>query len=136
MLDYDNVKPDIFFSEIAIPKVSGIEGIKFFRKKDRTVKIVILSDQSDFHVIKKALENRTNGYLTKPITKKYFHKAFDSLKCEGSAMSNDIVSKFISKFHGKSYQFFSEREKLIIVICVEKLLTKQSQTIYLLPQVP
>ena len=114
LLDYDNVKPDTIFSEIALSEISGIEGIRFFRKKDRTVKIVILSDQSDFHVIKKTFENRANGYLTKPIAKKHFHNALDSLKHEGSTMSNDIVSKFISKFHRKLYQFISERENQII----------------------
>ena len=114
LLDYENVMPDIIFSEISIPEMNGIEGIRFFRKKDRNVKIIMLSDQSDFEVIKKAFKNGANGFLTRPVCKKRLHNALDSIKYEGATMSNDIVNKVISNFHRKSYQFFSERENQIV----------------------
>lgn len=114
LLDYENVKPDIIFSEISMQEINGIEGIRFFRKKDRNVKIIILSDQTVYDVINKALKKGADGYLTKPVTKKCLNDALDSIKDHGSAMSNDIVNMVISKFHKKSYQFFSERENQII----------------------
>ncbi|MGB5226611.1 MAG: response regulator transcription factor, partial [Eudoraea sp.] len=92
----------------------GIEGIRLFRKKDPEVKILMISAQNDFEIIKKAFKNQANGYLTKPVTKKRMFNALNSLKFEGATMSNDIVKKVISMFHRKSYHNFSERENQII----------------------
>ena len=33
---------------------------------------------------------------------------------DGATMSNDIISKIISKFQRKSYDFFSERENQVV----------------------
>jgi DNA-binding NarL/FixJ family response regulator len=112
--DYDNVMPDIIVSEVRLPELNGIEGIRFFRKRDRNVKIIMISDQSDFEVIKKAFKNGANGYLTRPVSNERLHNALNSIKNEGAAMSNDIIKKVISNFHRKSYQFFSERENQIV----------------------
>ncbi|MCK5440802.1 MAG: response regulator transcription factor [Maribacter sp.] len=112
--DYDNVMPDIIISEVFLRELDGIEGIRFFRKRDRNVKIIMISDQSDFEIIKKAFKSGANGYLTRPVSNDRLHNALNSIKNEGAAMSNDIVKKVISNFHRKSYQFFSERENQIV----------------------
>jgi len=112
--DFDTVLPDIIVSEVSMPEVCGIEGIRLFRKKEPDVKIIMISAQNDFEIIKKAFKNQANGYLTKPVTKKRMYNALNSIKFEGATMSNDIVKKVISMFHRKSYHNFSERENQII----------------------
>ncbi|WP_411031889.1 response regulator [Spongiimicrobium sp. 3-5] len=114
LLDYDNAMPDIIVSEASLPDIFGIRGIRLFRKKDPDVKIIMVSEQSDFEVVKKAFKNGANGYLTKPVSKKRLHHALNSIKYEGAAMSNDIAKKVISMFRRKSYKSFSERENQII----------------------
>lgn len=112
--DFAKVRPDIIVSEVSMPNVPGIEGILSFRKKDRDIKIIMISDQTDFGLIKRAFKNGANGYITKPVTKKRLYHALNAIKYEGAAMSNDIVKKVISDFHRRSYVFFSERENQII----------------------
>ncbi len=112
--EYDDLLPDIIVSEVSMPEVCGIQGIRMFRKKDPDVKIIMISAQNDFEIIKKAFKNRANGYLTKPVTKKRLYNALNSIKYEGATMSNDIVKAVISMFHRKSYSNFSERENQII----------------------
>ena len=112
--NYDAVKPDIIVSEVNMPEISGIEGIRLFRKKDPDVKIIMVSDESDFDFIKNAFKNGANGYMTKPINEKRFYNALDSIRHEGAAMSNDIAKKVISMFQRKSYKSFSDRENQII----------------------
>ena len=68
--DFDHVQPDIIVSEVSMPNVCGIDGIRLFRKKDPEVKIIMISEQNDFELIKNAFKNRAKGYLTKPVTKK------------------------------------------------------------------
>ena len=112
--DYDDLLPDIIVSEVSMPNVCGIQGIGMFRKKDPDVKIIMISAQNGFEVIKRAFKNRANGYLTKPVTRKRLYNALNSIKFEGATMSNDIVKAVISMFHRKSYNNFSERENQII----------------------
>lgn len=114
LLDYEDVQPDIILLEVRDSEIDGLNGIRLFRKKDRHIKILMISNNSDFDVIKKAFRNGANGYLTKPINKKRLHRALNSIKFEGAAMSRDIVQKVISNFQVKSYNFFSERENQII----------------------
>lgn len=114
LLAFHELAPDIIISEIEIPDIGGIEAIQHFRKLDETVKIIILSTQSDFELVKKAFKNRANGYLTKPVSKERLHAALDAIQFEGAAMSNDIVKKVIGMFHRKSYRSFSPRENQII----------------------
>ncbi|SDL85119.1 response regulator transcription factor [Kriegella aquimaris] len=112
--NYDTIKPDIIVSEVNMPEITGIEGIRLFRKKDPNVKIIMVSDESDFDFIKNAFKNGANGYMTKPINGKRLYNALDSIRHEGAAMSNDIAKKVISMFQRKSYKSFSERENQII----------------------
>ena len=114
LADYKNVLPDIIVSEVALPDMCGIEGIKLFRKKDPTVKVIMISAFIDLENIKKAFKHMANGYLTKPINKDSLHHALNSIKYEGATMSNDIVKKVISMFQRKYYDEFSERENQII----------------------
>ena len=53
LADYDSIRPDIVFSEVELPDTSGIEGIQLFRKKDADVKIIMLSKNKDFDMVKK-----------------------------------------------------------------------------------
>ncbi|MBC6998469.1 response regulator transcription factor [Cytophaga sp. FL35] len=112
--NYDEARPDIIFSEVELPDVSGIEGIQLLRKKDQEVKIIMLSTIKDFDMVKKAFKKSANGYLSKPVNERTLYNALDSIKSNGSTMSNDIVSQIISKFQGKSYSLFSERENQVV----------------------
>ncbi len=114
LADYDRVRPDIILSEVSLPKVGGIEGIPLFRKKDPEVKIIMISVENDFEIIRSAFKNMANGYLSKPISTKRLHHALDSVKYEGAIISNDIARKVISMFQRKSYEFFSDRENQIV----------------------
>lgn len=114
LAEFDLVKPDIIVSEVKLPEVGGIEGIPLFRKKDPDVKIILISAENDFEIIRSAFQNSANGYLSKPISTKRLHHALDSVKYEGAIISNDIARKVISMFQRKSYDFFSERENQIV----------------------
>lgn len=114
LAEYDDLKPDIIFSEVDLPNECGIESIQHFRKKDPNVKIIMLSVQNDFELVKKAFKNTANGYLSKPISDRTLYNALDSIESEGTAISNDIISKIISKFQPKSYDFFSKRENQVV----------------------
>ncbi|NHF59832.1 response regulator transcription factor [Flavobacteriaceae bacterium TP-CH-4] len=114
LTDFEKVAPDIIFSEVALQDECGIEGIEHLRNKDPHVKIIMLSAQNDFELVKTAFKKSANGYLTKPVDERTLYNALDSIKCEGATISNDIAKKVISMFQRKSYDFLSERENQVI----------------------
>lgn len=114
LINYEDTFPDIIVSEVALPQIDGIEGIRLFRRKDPEIKIIMISRQNDDELVKKAFKYGAVGYLSKPVGKKDLYRALNSIKYEGAAMSNDIAKKVISMFRTTSYHFFSERENQII----------------------
>ncbi|MFC3973392.1 response regulator transcription factor [Maribacter confluentis] len=112
--DFKHTRPQIVLSEIDLDDINGIDAIKLFRKKNWGINIIMFSEINDFEVIKKAFKKGANGYLTKPLTLDKLEHALSSIEKEGAAMSNDIVKKFISNFHKRTFAFFSERENQIV----------------------
>ncbi|WP_047244887.1 response regulator transcription factor [Maribacter thermophilus] len=112
--DFRRSAPDIIISEVDLNGIGGIDAIKSFRRKDWNVKIIMISENNDFEIIKKSFKRGANGYLTKPLTADKLSHALYSIKEEGATLSNDIVKQVISTFHRKSFNFFSERENQII----------------------
>ena len=111
---FKGIKPDIVVSEVFLGTLCGIESIKYFKRKDWGVKIIMISEINDFEVIKKAFKYGANGYLTKPMNAEKLYYALTCIKEEGAAMSNDIVEKVIANLRGKSFKLFSERENQIV----------------------
>lgn len=112
--EFESIKPHIIVSEVTLPIVNGIEGIKLFLKKDAQVNIIMASTSNDFEIIKKAFKYGANGFLTKTVTQKRLYHALNSIKNEGAVIGNDIAKKIISMFQPKTYHSFSERENQII----------------------
>ena len=80
---------DIVFCDINMPEINGIDLIKKIKKTNSECKVIIISMYTEKNVIKKALENNADGYLTKNC----------SIKDIKTAISNSYSSekKFISK---------------------------------------
>ncbi|WP_276390966.1 response regulator transcription factor [Eudoraea chungangensis] len=112
--EFELTKPDIIVSEVNLPEVNGIDGIQMFRKKDPNVKIIMVSAENDYEVIKNAFKSMVNGYLAKPVSIKGLYHALNSIKYEGAVIGNDIAKKVIAMFQRKNYKSFSERENQII----------------------
>ena len=114
LFEYETIQPDIIVSEVNLPIVNGIEGLKRFRKLDADVKIIMISQQPSFEMIKKAFKNGANGFLIKPFSCERLNHALNSVKNEGAVIGNEAAKMIISTFRPKSYQSFSERENQII----------------------
>ncbi|AKA36514.1 response regulator transcription factor [Flagellimonas lutaonensis] len=114
LYDMGRSMPDIIISEVSLSGISGLEGIEHLRKRDASIKILIMSQQSDFEIIKKAFKKGANGYLTKPVTRNRLFHALDSIQQYGAALGHDVAKMIISSFQRKPLKTFSKRENQII----------------------
>lgn len=105
--------PDIIVTEVSLLGISGIDGIKLLSKRDGQVKIIVVSSENDFELIKRAFKAGANGYLTKPITKDRLVDALKAVEDQGAALSYDVAKKVVTMFQKKRYPQLSNRENQI-----------------------
>ncbi|PRX54568.1 response regulator transcription factor [Flagellimonas meridianipacifica] len=113
------VNPDIIISEASLQGISGIDGIDYIRKRKSQVKILIMSYENDFNLVREAFKKGANGYLSKPMNKERFLNAINSLEEHGVIMEHDILKKVISSFQKKSFESFSKKENQIIELLTQ-----------------
>ncbi|MEZ4808714.1 MAG: response regulator transcription factor [Allomuricauda sp.] len=111
--------PDVIVSEVSLTGLSGIEGIEYFRKRNETLKVLVMSPQNDFKIIKEAFKKGANGYLVKPLTKERFFNALDALQEHGIALEHEVAKKIISSFQTKKFESFSRKENQIIELLTQ-----------------
>jgi len=58
-------KPDIVFTDISMPHVSGVELIDYIHEMDGKIKVVALSAYDDFDYVRGSLKNGAKDYLLK-----------------------------------------------------------------------
>ena len=61
-----NLKPDIVFLDINIPKLDGIQVLKDMKKMNLTAKVIILSGYNEFEYVKEAMKAGALDYIHKP----------------------------------------------------------------------
>ncbi|MEM8846033.1 MAG: response regulator transcription factor [Bacteroidota bacterium] len=116
---FGKMNPDIIISETSLQGISGIDGIEFIRKKKKNVKILMVSHQNDFDLVREAFKKGANGYLSKPIGKERFLNALDNMEEHGVIMEHDILKKVIGSFQKKSFDSFSKKENQIIELLTQ-----------------
>ena len=57
--------PDIILLDLNIPKVSGLEILEFLKKEEMPTKVIVVSCQEEFDVVKKAMKLGAYDYLRK-----------------------------------------------------------------------
>ena len=60
-----NSCPDIILLDLNIPKVSGLEILEFLKKEEIPTKVIVVSCQEEFDVVKKAMKLGAYDYLRK-----------------------------------------------------------------------
>ena len=65
----EEMKPDILFTDIRMPHLTGIEVAQKLKMQNYKTRIIIVSGIEDFSYAQQAIELNTEGYILKPIKK-------------------------------------------------------------------
>jgi len=76
---YLDLKPDIMFIDINLPKMNGVELLEKIRVKDHNTKAVMLTARSDIDIVLKATELKLTKYLIKPLNRKELEDTIEIL---------------------------------------------------------
>ncbi|MFV0564424.1 MAG: response regulator [Flavobacteriaceae bacterium] len=122
--DFKALRPDIIISDISMPGINGVEGIKHFKKLCPNVKVIIVTVHDDLEHILESVSNNADGYLTKPINKTSLLNALETAINNGAPLSNNVSIKILQTFQKNKNPMFSEREHEIIELFTKGLTYK------------
>lgn len=88
--------PDVFFLDIFMPKMTGIEAIPEIRRVSPDSYIIMLTAFEDFLHIEKALTAGADGYLTKGISPQILQEAVFKV-VEGERVFSKSIVKLLSE---------------------------------------
>ena len=59
-------KPNIVFLDVAMKGMGGLETLKWIKKIDKSIRVIMLSGRSEQDVVERAKELGADEYITKP----------------------------------------------------------------------
>lgn len=133
------LKPDIVFTDIRMPKLSGLAMMEQL-KGDTHAKFIILSGYDDFSYAKRAINLGAYGYLLKPIDDEEFENVLrnvvekiksdmNTLSVEGTILSqNSLQEGFQDKYVSKACKIMKMRlhEELTLKMVADELNISES----------
>jgi DNA-binding NarL/FixJ family response regulator len=125
----ESFSPEILLLDIGLPGMSGIEGIKVFKRICPGLHIIIITVYDDDKNIFEALCAGASGYLLKSSTNEKIINSINEVLNGGASMNAQIARKaldiFLTSAVPKNNYGITNREKDILGLIVEGLPKKQ-----------
>jgi len=103
-LDQLRVAPDVLLSDIGLPGMSGIDGVKLFKEKFPGTFIIMLTVYRDDDKIFHSICNGATGYILKKDPPSRILDAIKEVYNGGAPMSSEIALKVLTAFRMSSPQ--------------------------------
>ena len=123
---FERLQPtiDVVISDIGLPGASGIEGVKWIKRKSPETEVIMVSVFTDTDNIYKALCSGAVGYLRKNVPLTELYQSILSVLDGGSPMTPDIARKVVERFNPKrvsAENALSQKEHQVVDCIVEGL---------------
>jgi len=112
--------PFLFFLDIGLPGISGIEAVRLIRNLCTETYLVIISGNTDEQIIWNAITAGANGYLIKPVKLENIRQHLQTIVDGGALMSPGVAQLLVNKIHAsklgtnKYMALLTAREKDVI----------------------
>jgi len=126
---YNKYKPHIMIVDINLPKYNGLDLIRDIRKKDQSVKIIMLTAHSETKYLLEAAELKLTKYLIKPVSRDELSSALNMAIHE---LTSFRVSATMQINLGEGYIWESERKELFYKNSEVLLTNKERKVLTLL----
>ena len=127
----ETVTPDILLLDVVLPDMSGIEIAQRVRKEYPNLKILVISAENTTDAVQAMIDIGIEGFISKrhggvDEIVKAICSIMDGFEYFGSDISAIIYKIYVSKKQTAEIALeFTEREKEIILLCRDGLLSKQ-----------
>ena len=123
--------PFLFFLDIGLPGISGIEAVRLIRGFCPETYLVIIIGNNDEQIIWNAITAGANGYLIKPVKLENIKQQLQTIVDGGALMSPEVAQLLVKKIHSsklgtnKYIGMLTAREKDVITHLMKGLTYKE-----------
>lgn len=121
----DSLQPDLVFTDISMPGVSGIEAIQQISKLQPKVRCVVVSMADTADVVKRAAASGAAGYLMKNASLQEMRTAVDAVMSKGSYFSPEVAGLLLKPSTPGPADLLTERQVEILKLLAQGLSTKE-----------
>lgn len=127
----ERLKPDVIVTDIAMPKINGIEAVRQIKASNPLIKIIFLTMHSDVNFASLAFEVGASGYIIKHSAASELITAINEVMKGKPYVTPEIggdlmkVYKEITLGKNVSNRMVTERQKEILEFIAEGNLTKE-----------
>jgi len=117
-----NLAPDVVVMDIALPGVSGIEGMRRILAHQPNAHVLMFSMYEDTIFVRRALEAGAAGYLTKASAPRVLVEAIDAVAAGRRFLSPDVAQTLAlqpTNTLGAAHDVLSAREFEVLKLLVE-----------------
>jgi DNA-binding NarL/FixJ family response regulator len=97
-LDNLTVAPEVLLSDIGLPGLSGVDGVRVFKERFPGTSIIMLTVYQDDDKIFQSLRNGASGYILKKDPPSRILEAIKEVRTGGAPMSSEIAMKVLMAF--------------------------------------
>jgi len=125
-----NLNPDVLLLDLNLPKMSGLEVIKWFREYIPKTPIIVLTQSDSESDVVTAIQNGATGYLLKSATVKKIKESIETV-ANGGALLDSKIAKFIltqiraAPAVGNSKIILTDREMGVLELLADGLVKKE-----------
>ena len=109
---YEQNLPDLIISDIDMPEVNGLEGLKYVKDKYPEAKVMIFTVFEENDKVLNAICLGANGYVLKSSTAEKIIESITDVINGGSPLTPSIASKILQHFPKQSFTSNNEMESL------------------------
>ncbi len=97
-LDTLETSPDVLLSDIGLPGISGVEGVRSFKERFPRTSVIMLTVYHDDDKIFQSICNGASGYILKKDPPARILEAIKEVMDGGAPMSSEIALKVLTAF--------------------------------------
>jgi DNA-binding NarL/FixJ family response regulator len=126
----ETTQADIVLLDVMLPDMTGIEIARRLRKERPEIKILVLSAENTHDVVRELLNIGIEGFISKrqgagDDLKEAIFAIASGLEYFGKDIAPLIYDIFVSKKKSTELAVFTDREKEVIALCRDGLLSKE-----------
>ena len=120
------LKPDLILMDINMPVMNGTEALIDIKKRDHSIKILMLTAHKAEEYIRDCLQSGADGYVLKNATREELMTAIHKVLNGKTYLSQEVSEQILSGYKGKvnpyaqsAWQSLSAREREVLKLVAE-----------------
>jgi DNA-binding NarL/FixJ family response regulator len=93
---YSFLDPEVIFVDVFLIGMSGFEMARFIKEHNRSIRIIMVSEEFNFQFFRTSMDLRLEGYISKDMDEDILHQAILNLRRDKSCFDSGITQMLIN----------------------------------------